>query len=981
MDNPSAESDKPRGLFQCTECKRSYTRVDHLARHVRSHLQEKPFQCHVCHKGFGRPDLLKRHAIGHDTDGNAKRQKRTLTQSSRVSQACKSCAYAKLKCEDEKPCKRCQNKGIVCESNSDHRQPPTSASASTQPPGESSLDTSASPTHLFVAPSPTNPIDQPQPVSIAPVPVMGEPDQVNNQIPTPSTLLNGFEISGDDASLSGTAFTPSIAPDPGALSSSLTVHENNFYDFLRNVLTPNNPGSLSPTHWDFEPRNILDFNVEDDLSFDANDFGLLDAFNGKPFNSHEDFGVFPPTIHPPSLSAPAVSTPSDSGHQTDRRRAGIGAEAYRRSSFVRWQPAHEGAFLEVGKISTPHEEAASPDTRYKPDQRILSERLEQSSRDKLLAIILNTCDATNLGRVVSSFPSADLLDDFLQCFFAREGPLIDSFIHIPTFNPNTIKPELLGAIVAAGAVSTDMKALQKLGHAIQEAVRIAIVDAIERRNAITRELWAIQSFLLIIDTFLWSGNRRKMEIAESQQQPLWTMLRRAGRFKKPRGPPIAPLPEDTGNTLHQKWLQWVEQESSRRLVFRGFCYDAQSSMSLLVNPIISYGELCLPFPAARDLWTAETAEQWKSAYFAHRADSPASSICLLDCLKDPKLVASFPGMIDHDFAALIVLHGIWGMVWEFNQLQLTLKSNSGEYNSSLVMKHRHQELCQTIHHLRISVNSWRITPSPEITLLLELQLLYLHLSIEDVQLFAGKEDQDDARRVLPALQQWMHDTYARTAVWQAARVLRAAKTFPRKHLRNFWAIAVYHASLALWTYGIIEQATTAVSSGISATCTCVSMPGGLSDEFYAHETDHSAHSQPTAGNGNSSMTGATTTDAGSAVWLEGPETPDVQRFVTLGRGQPVISNSSMRGIGATSSSGDQRLVPLSDPEATMNVVLETLRKNFGAATTKSSREEVMTEQQRQKQQETGATGLLPPLVENLVQLMRDLGKAAGAVGS
>ncbi|KAK0660624.1 Transcriptional regulator ADR1 [Lasiodiplodia hormozganensis] len=806
MDSTSAESDKPRGLFQCTECKRSYTRVDHLARHVRSHLQEKPFQCDVCHKGFGRPDLLKRHATCHDTDANAKRQKRTLTQSSRVSQACKSCAYAKLKCEDEKPCKRCQNKGITCESNSDSRTS-ASASASTQLPGESSLGESVPPAYLSVAPSPIRPVDQSQPAPVAPVPVMAEPDQVNNQIPTPNTLLNGFEISGDEASISGTTFTPSIAPDPSALSSSLTVHENNFYDFLRNVLTPNNPGSLSPTHWDFEPRNILDFNVEDDLAFDANDFGLLDAFNGKPFNTSEDFGIFPPTINPPSVNAPAASTPSDSGP------------------------------------------------------------------------------------------------------------------------PN-------------------MKALQKLGHAIQEAVRIAIVDVIERRNAITRELWAIQSFLLIIDVFLWSGNKRKMEIAESQQQPLWTMLRRAGRFKKPRGPPIAPLPEDTGDVLHQKWLHWVEQESSRRLVFRGFCYDAQSSMSLLVNPIISYGELCLPFPAARDLWTAETAEQWKAAYLSHQADSPASSLCLLDCLKDPKLAAAFPGTIDHDFSALIVLHGIWGMVWEFNQLQLTLKANSGEYNSSLVMKHRHQELCQTVHHLRISVNSWRVTPAPEITLLLELQLLYLHLSIEDVQLFAGKEDQDDARRVLPALQQWMHDTYARTAVWQAARVLRAAKTFPRKQLRNFWAIALYHASLGLWTYGIIKQAT--ASASVSATCTAL----------------------PPAASSSSAST--LDPNLGSTVWLEGPETPDVQRFVTLGRGRPVIS-SSTRGIGA--SSGDQRLVPLSDPEATMNVVLDTLRRNF-SATTKGSRGEVMEDQQ-----EAGATGLLPPLVENLVQLMRDLGKAAGAVGS
>ncbi|KAH7039036.1 c6 zinc finger domain-containing protein [Macrophomina phaseolina] len=930
MDSSSAESDKPRGLFQCTECKRSYTRVDHLARHVRSHLQEKPFQCDVCHKGFGRPDLLKRHATCHDTDGNAKRQKRTLTQSSRVSQACKSCAYAKLKCEDEKPCKRCQNKGIVCESNSDSRQHHTSCSAPSQPQ----------------AASPKRAVLQGQAVSTTAAPVMTESEQVNNQMPTPSTMLNGFEISGDEASISGATFTPAMATDPGTLPSSLAVHENNFYDFLRNVLTPNNPGSFSPTPWEFEPRNILDFNVEDNMSFDANDFGLLDAFNGKSFNNIDEFGFFPPPIDPPSLSAPSNCAPSDSGTTDRRKRAGIGAEAYRRSSFIRWQPAHEGSHLEVGKISTPNDDAASPDARYKLDQRILSERLEQSSRDKLLAIILNTCDSTTMGRVVSSFPSTDLLDDFLQCFFAQEGPRVDSFIHIPTFNPNKIKAELLGALVAAGAVSTDIKALQKLGYAIQEAVRIALVDVIERKNAITRELWAIQSFMLIIDVFLWSGNRRKMEIAESQQQPLWTMLRRAGRFKKSKGASIVPLPDDTGDVLQQKWLAWVEQESSRRLVFRGFLYDAQSSMTLLVNPIISYGELCLPFPAARELWTAETAEQWKSVYLSRQAQNSTGPLCLLDCLKDPKLVASFPGLVDHEFAALIVLHGVWGMVWEFNQLQLTFKSHTGEYSTSLVMKHRHQELCQTVHHLRISVYSWTVTPSPEVTLLMELQLLYLHLSIEDVQYFAGKEDQEEARRVLPALQQWMCDTYARTAVWQAARVLRTAKTFPRKQLRNFWAIAVYHSSLALWAYGIIKQAT--ANANVSTTCTCVSMPGGLAGEVPVQ-------------NDNSAFSGSTDSDGG-AVWLEGPETPDVQRFVTLGRGRPVIS------AGGPSSSEGQ-LVPLSDSEGTMNVVLDTLRKNFGAAGPGE-----MADQE-------GATGLLPPLVENLVQLMRDLGKAASVIGA
>lgn len=63
---------------------------------------------------IGVSDLLKRHAAGHT---NRKHQKGYLAHSKRVSQACKACAHAKLKCKEEKPCQRCHSKGILCEYN------------------------------------------------------------------------------------------------------------------------------------------------------------------------------------------------------------------------------------------------------------------------------------------------------------------------------------------------------------------------------------------------------------------------------------------------------------------------------------------------------------------------------------------------------------------------------------------------------------------------------------------------------------------------------------------------------------------------------------------------------------------------------------------------------------------------------------------------------------------------------------------------
>ncbi|AEY97548.1 FAFL136Wp [Eremothecium gossypii FDAG1] len=54
---------QPRS-FKCTgygNCDMSFTRAEHLARHIRKHTGEKPFQCEVCNRFFSRIDNLKQH--------------------------------------------------------------------------------------------------------------------------------------------------------------------------------------------------------------------------------------------------------------------------------------------------------------------------------------------------------------------------------------------------------------------------------------------------------------------------------------------------------------------------------------------------------------------------------------------------------------------------------------------------------------------------------------------------------------------------------------------------------------------------------------------------------------------------------------------------------------------------------------------------------------------------------------------------------
>lgn len=60
--------------------------------------------------------MLKRHATGHAHDRDRKRKRSSsVAKQSRVSQACKACASSKLKCDEEKPCRRCRERSLHCD--------------------------------------------------------------------------------------------------------------------------------------------------------------------------------------------------------------------------------------------------------------------------------------------------------------------------------------------------------------------------------------------------------------------------------------------------------------------------------------------------------------------------------------------------------------------------------------------------------------------------------------------------------------------------------------------------------------------------------------------------------------------------------------------------------------------------------------------------------------------------------------------------
>ncbi|KAK3686927.1 hypothetical protein LTR37_019325 [Vermiconidia calcicola] len=775
--SPNGNMPQPNArLYSCGKCSKSYARLDHLSRHVRMHTQEKPYQCQVCSKAFARADLLKRHTLGHSKDDPL--SKPTIIQHTRVSQACEACAGLHLKCEEEKPCKRCTKKGITCNFSN---FPQTIMEQS--------------PENGYVPEAPQY-RDTMQQMQILPPMQSVQPIQ-----PAPPVHRQSFtSMSQPLPAMQMTEQLPPPPQTPMSMEGSMMPPQqsNNMFDYLRDkMMLPNaqqnghgvqvidyQAGATGP----WTPRELFDFGVDTNMELNDMDLSFLDTYNNaNPFDLRTPSIGFPTTgsdIVPSFTSAPVPP---------------LDTTALPKASVWRFRPiAQDSGSAEQANLSLP-----TP-TSLDIDRRVTCEPITQTARDKILAMILSTCKPNSIPRAVACFPSISLLDSLFQFSLTSPGSHAKHWIHAPTLLAGQTRPEVLAAIIAAGAVLTPDAAIRKVGYAIQEAIRTAVQVQVEEDNTLMRDLQIMQASLLQLKIGLWSGDSRKMELAEGFQAVLVTMARRAGLFRRGTYERIVPYPDDQGDMLQNKWRQWVKQESRKRFALHLFRHDLEASVSLLSSPLISYAELYLPLPESEKLWHSPTAEQWKALYIqVNSVPRHNRQPSLVDCIQDLDVLAMKDIYVDQRQASMAVLGAAWRMIWEYRQLDSSMKDINNQWsNGNLLMSSRHSELTKLLQCFRISS-----IEDVKVTLILELLLMHLHMSLDDVQLFAGVEGEEEARRVYPSLVQWTKTTTARQALWHAGQVVRAARNLRQGLICDFAAIAVYQASLAFWSYGIITRAT------------------------------------------------------------------------------------------------------------------------------------------------------------------------------
>jgi hypothetical protein len=194
--------------------------------------------------------------------------------------------------------------------------------------------------------------------------------------------------------------------------------------------------------------------------------------------------------------------------------------------------------------------------------------------------------------------------------------------------------------------------------------------------------------------------------------------------------------------------------------------------------------------------------------------------------------------------------------------------------------------------------------------------MILHVSAEELTRFAGKYGEEAASRAFVSLDKWSATEQARKAVWHAGQVLRWAAVMPPAELRDFYAIAVYFASLALWAFGHVSASKD-------------------------HTNDPVNRHTPASLDSTSKST---------FVVLNSDETSNARSFIAGRQITPVLAAVVFNWHSKRPEAQDGALIQLDDPNAVLQMARDLYRNNFPFK---------------------GEP--LPPLVENIGNLMRDLG--------
>lgn len=651
--------------FVCSNdgCGRSFTRGEHLQRHLLNH-STGDHTCDRCRAHFKRRDLLERHIIRHrekdeeagaegfgilntrkrmwkDADGKVVTKKPTLVGNRQRSHS--------LPQEDhnDPPQQLPDFANLSSFGNSAPISPPTSNNASLSQ-SWSDHDTG------ITAGYPATTLD-------------------------PTALLAPETYSSTDHGFWSTDLTrpqqPTL-PDPFATT---TIADTPFDDIFHpdTASSFNNPfTTMSNYSWLFDMDLARSESIHQPVIPNS-----LDAYS---FNNN----AVPQLDHASGLLLDHVDTDSSMSTvgklgSSMRRNS---PQQHSRTNTLVTPPLSDGNLNSTESISTtPHvttecvqtpqiapakivEASLSVDTPFnieRPMSLLQPSRslpiIDELARQQLLDLVDIIQPAAPDGSIImrdEPLLSLTCMQTYCDLFFTRFNSVYP-LIHMSTFDPSEVDTLLLISVLLLGATYGEKDAHQ-LAVCIHDVLRPQIFA--NAGFSAQPELWVLQTILLVECFGKSRAGQKQHDMSHLFHGLLINLIRRSD-CQSIRTPTL----EEATDYLDEDWHMWCDAEQKKRLAFLCFMWDTQHAVLFCQSLCMSAFELRSHLPCDQALWEAESAESWHQL----REKQPTPPL-FLSCLKmylHPN-TTSVPKHLNF-FSRSLLLHGLMSIAWDMQRRDQT----------------------------------------------------------------------------------------------------------------------------------------------------------------------------------------------------------------------------------------------------------------------------------------------------------------------
>ncbi|KAJ5586325.1 hypothetical protein N7450_006112 [Penicillium hetheringtonii] len=597
MDDEKAKVKKKgathRKSLSCEYCSRSFARLEHLQRHLRTHTKEKPFSCEICSKSFARSDLLVRHErLVHPAESAASREHRTHNGT-----------------------------------ENSHHEIPIQSSIIQPAHNESRMLelADAIPVHTQVPQPPPPP---PPEVQIQPPPIV----ETTHFNPSWGYDLNLLSHAASHVALEGQQESlDSLRKSSHTVDTPSQSH-------------PPPPERAITDNYGVEP-SFLDLT---DLGDPVQDFTVF--LESVGLSSDWDSGVFSSVEEP--MLPPSLSMDSKQQVRDTPAPARLGADLMNDSRVQAEEPPSFSNFGSRLPSLQPESHEIEDRIGLSDDSSRPAWDITNADRQVFVSKLEEFSFVLPKGFVP---PSRHALSRFFAGYINGLNEHLP-FVHVPTLSIAKCSPELTLATAAAGShyrfengrgidlfhaakaillerlrrrdsrqvpqpswnyISPPSNFPNSRGSSIISNTASSpfqthhmphppVSASIYTPDDSDAHMEVIRTFLLLTVFASWERQPELLREILSLQSTLARLVREHGLSEPP------PTPEPIS------WEEWIRREGNRRTKLIVYCFFNLHSIMYNIPPLILNGELKLNMPCSHDLWKATNAAQWRRLHRARQ---------------------------------------------------------------------------------------------------------------------------------------------------------------------------------------------------------------------------------------------------------------------------------------------------------------------------------------------------------------------------